>query len=211
MFKALIIGAPLAGKGTISKRIVNTFKLQHISSGDLLRANIKQKTALGQKVQQYIDSGNLVPDDVMTTLILSELTKCNHPWLLDGFPRTVAQAEQLVKEHQLQAVLNLVVPFEIIIDRVKGRWIHAASGRVYNVGFSDPKVPGKDDITGEPLVQREDDKPDIVQKRLDLYERLTKPVLEFYKQHNLLSEFKGNTSDEIWPNVKLFLEQKIKK
>lgn len=210
MFKALIIGAPLAGKGTISKRIVNTFKLKHISSGDLLRTNIEEKTEIGQKVQKYMDAGKLVPDQVITELVLNEIKKYNQPWLLDGFPRTLAQAEKLSTQHKLKAVINLIVPFEIIIDRVKHRWVHAPSGRVYNLEFNAPKVPGKDDVTGEALVQRADDKPEIVQKRLDLYEELTKPVLEYYKKHNLLVEFKGNTSDEIWPHVKGFLEKHIK-
>lgn len=211
MFKALIIGAPAAGKGTISKRIVKNFNLQHISSGDLLRKNIEQKTELGRQVSKYTDSGHLVPDEVMTALILQELDNCNQPWLLDGYPRTVAQAEHLYNRHKLNVAMNLVVPFEVIIERVKGRWIHPGSGRVYNVGYNDPKEPGKDDLTGEPLVQRADDKPEVVQQRLELYEKLTGPVIDYYKQKGLLSDFKGNTSAEVWPQVKSFLEKELKR
>lgn len=211
MFKALIIGAPAAGKGTISKRIVKTFNLQHISSGDILRKNIEQKTELGRQVSKYTDSGNLVPDEVMTALILQELDNCNKHWLLDGYPRTVSQAEHLFNRHKLNVAMNLIVPFDVIIERVKGRWVHPGSGRVYNVGFNEPKVPGRDDVTGEPLVQRADDKPEVVQQRLDLYEKLTRPVIDYYKQKGLLNDFRGNTSDEIWPQVKSFLETEMKR
>lgn len=210
MFKALIIGAPAAGKGTISKRIVKTFNLIHISSGDLLRKNIEQKTELGKQVSKYTDSGNLVPDEIMTALILHELDDCHQSWLLDGYPRTVAQAEQLYNRHKLSVAMNLIVPFEVIINRVKGRWVHPGSGRVYNVGFNEPKVPGRDDVTGEPLVQRADDKPEVVQQRLDLYEKLTRPVIDYYKSKQLLTDFQGDTSDEIWPKVRQFLEKNVK-
>lgn len=209
MFRALIIGAPAAGKGTISERIVKTFGLFHISSGDILRKNVGLQTELGNKVKSYMDSGELVPDQIITECILSELDTSNKPWLLDGFPRTVSQAHILWKKHKLDAVINLIVPFEVIIERVKGRWIHPGSGRVYNIDFNPPKVPFKDDVTGEPLVQRSDDKPEAVQQRLDLYQKLTTPVIDFYKDKQIITDFKGNTSNEIWPHVKEFLEDKI--
>lgn len=210
MFRALIIGAPAAGKGTISSRIVKTFGLTHISSGDILRKNVKAKTELGQKVQTFIDSGKLVPDEIMTKCIFDELDRCTGKWLLDGYPRTFVQAEELHEKYKLDAVINLIVPFEIIIERVKGRWVHLASGRVYNTDFNPPKVPGKDDVTGEDLMQRPDDSPELVQQRLDLYQLLTKPVIGFYNEKQLLTNFRGNTSDEIWPQVKQFLESKLK-
>uniref|UniRef100_A0A336M724 GTP:AMP phosphotransferase, mitochondrial n=1 Tax=Culicoides sonorensis TaxID=179676 RepID=A0A336M724_CULSO len=211
MFRALIIGAPAAGKGTISSRIVKTFDFVHISSGDILRKNVKAKTNLGIQVQKFMDEGNLVPDDIMSKCIFDELDKCKeNKWLLDGFPRTVVQAEELHEKYKLDTVLNLIVPFDIIIERVKGRWVHLGSGRVYNTDFNPPKVPGIDDITGEKLVQRPDDSPELVQQRLDLYELLTKPVINYYNEKHLLESFKGNTSDEIWPQVKEFLERKLK-
>lgn len=210
MFRALIIGAPAAGKGTISSRIVKTFNLVHISSGDILRKNVKAKTELGLKVQTFIDSGMLVPDEIMTKCIFDELNRCSGNWLLDGYPRTFVQAEELHEKYKLNAVINLIVPFDIIIERVKGRWVHLGSGRIYNTDFNPPKVPGKDDVTGEDLIQRPDDSPELVQQRLDLYQKLTKPVLGFYNEKQLLTNFRGNTSDEIWPLVKQFLESKIK-
>lgn len=118
-----------------------------------------------------------------------------------GFPRTVNQAENLQKVQSIDLAVNLCVPFDVIINRVKGRWVHLPSGRVYNNEFNAPKVPGKDDLTGENLIQREDDKPDVVRKRLEEYEKLTKPVIQFYKDMGVLEEFHGKTSDEIWPGV----------
>lgn len=201
LFKSVILGAPASGKGTISARIVKTFNLEHVSSGDKLRQHIQNKTAIGVEAQKYIKEGKLVPDNIMIKFISEELNSIRPVWLLDGFPRTVDQAKALWDIHNLDVALNLVVPFPVIIDRVKSRWVHLPSGRVYNIGFNTPKVMGKDDITGEPLVQREDDKPEVVQKRLEQYENLTRPVIEFYREKGILQEFAGNTSDEIWPKV----------
>lgn len=210
MFRALIIGAPAAGKGTISSRIVKTFNFVHISSGDILRKNVNASSELGLKVKKFMDDGNLVPDDIMTKCIFNELDECkDKKWLLDGFPRTVVQAEELYAKYKLDVVMNLIVPFDVIIERVKGRWVHVASGRVYNTDFNPPKVPGKDDVTGEDLIQRADDSPELVQQRLDLYQKLTKPVIAFYNEKHLLTNFRGNTSDEIWPQVKQFLDNKL--
>jgi len=179
----LIIGAPGSGKGTISNWIVRDFGLLHVSSGDLLRAQMRDGTELGLAAKSYIDKGDLVPDSVMVGLISSELKKLGEkPWLLDGFPRTQAQAEALQKETPVNVVVNLCVPFETIIERVKDRWIHPGSGRVYNLVFNPPKVAGKDDETGEDLVQRDDDKPESVRNRLEVFQQNTEPVLEFYRK-----------------------------
>lgn len=208
-FCAVMIGAPGSGKGTISGRLVKQFQFSYIASGDILRNNIKDQTELGRNAQKYINGGQLVPDNLMIDCILESLKKCGDRWLLDGFPRTVNQAEKLWTVHKLDAVVHLDVPFDVIIDRIKGRWVHIPSGRVYNIGFNEPKVPFKDDVTGEDLVQRDDDKPEAVRARLEVYANCTKPVLEFYKSKRILSEFKGRTSDEIWPNVKRFFDGKI--
>ncbi|KAK7079639.1 GTP:AMP phosphotransferase ak3, mitochondrial, partial [Halocaridina rubra] len=142
VFKMIILGAPGSGKGTISSRIVRDFGLKHLSSGDLLRSQIISKTDLGLKAQTYMKDGKLVPDDVMVKLISSELAKINIPtWLLDGFPRTQPQAEALTQHERLDLVLSLEVPHEIIIDRLKCRWTHLPSGRIYNTDFNPPKVP----------------------------------------------------------------------
>lgn len=209
-FRAVILGAPGSGKGTISSRIVRKFDMVHVSSGDLLRKSISGNTKLGLEAKSYIDAGQLVPDEVMLNVITSELSKYSkNNWLLDGFPRTINQAEKLYQTEPVDVAINLNVPFDIIIERIKGRWIHLSSGRVYNTEFNAPKVPGKDDITGEPLTQRKDDQPEAVQKRLEIYSNTFNPILEFYKSKGILEEFSGKTSDEIWPYVFKFLSSHI--
>ncbi|XP_073825814.1 GTP:AMP phosphotransferase AK3, mitochondrial-like isoform X3 [Musca autumnalis] len=211
LFRAVILGAPASGKGTISKRIVDKFGFDHISPGDILRMNVKNNTTLGKQSKVYIDQGKLVPDDLIIKCVMSRLQESTgKSWMLDGFPRTRVQAERLATIEALDAVINLEVPHEVIIDRVKGRWLHLPSGRVYNIGFNEPKVPGKDDITGEDLVQRDDDKPEIVAQRLQVYEEMMKPVLDFYYEHNLVTNFKGKTTAEIWPKVEQFLQERTK-
>lgn len=207
-FCAVIIGAPASGKGTISNWIIRDFKLHHISSGDLLRQNIKLKTELGIEAEKYTNNGQLVPDDIMIKCILKTINDEGNRWLLDGFPRTINQAEKLWQSHNLNAVIHLKVPFDVIIDRVTNRWIHLPSGRVYNIGFNDPKIPFRDDETGDELIQRDDDKLDIVHKRLEIYDNLTKPVLAYYKNKGILKEFPGSTSKEIWPKVREYLVNK---
>jgi adenylate kinase len=182
--RAIIIGAPGCGKGTISNWIVRDFKMEHVSSGDLLRAHINNGTPLGKEAKFFIDKGNLVPDATMVGLMSSSLKeKGDVNWyaaaaqttsgrevlivtfstlffrLLDGFPRTLEQAAQLQAETPVNVVIHVDVPFQTIVDRVKDRLVHPGSGRIYNTLFSPPKVEGKDDVTGEPLIQREDDKP----------------------------------------------------
>lgn len=209
LFRAVIMGAPGSGKGTVSARIVKTLNMQHISSGDMLRSNIEQKTELGQIADKYIREGKLVPDVYITKCILGELEKIkSSSWLLDGFPRTPEQADDLWRAEKIDSVINLEVPFEVIIERLRSRWVHLPSGRVYNIGFNDPKVAGKDDVTGEPLSQRPDDNPVAVKKRLEVYEACTKPVNEYFRQKGVLVTFTGKTTDELWPGVKKYLEEK---
>ncbi|CAD6995899.1 unnamed protein product [Ceratitis capitata] len=211
VFRMVMLGAPASGKGTISKRIVEKFNFVHISPGDMLRLNVLHKTELGKKAKQFMDAGKLVPDDIVMKCVLSRITEVgNKSWMLDGFPRTLVQAERLNASEPLHAVINLEVPHDVIIERVKGRWIHLPSGRVYNVGFNDPKVPGKDDITGEDLVQRDDDKPEVVAQRLQVYEEMLRPVLEYYQKQELITNFRGRTTAEIWPQVEQFLVEKTK-
>lgn len=209
--RSIILGAPGSGKGTISERIIKNFVIKHISSGDILRSNIANKTDLGKTVSSYVSSGKLVPDNVMNSLIHNELTQYHESWLLDGYPRTLPQAQKLDGAVDITLVINLVVPFDVIVDRLKSRWIHEPSGRVYNIGFNDPKVPGLDDITKEKLIQREDDKPAVVQKRLNTYATNANPVIEFFKVKNVLETFQGKSSNEIWEKLYPFLCQKLEK
>ncbi|XDV53862.1 hypothetical protein PO909_022270 [Leuciscus waleckii] len=229
VFRAVIMGAPGSGKGTVSARIVQSFGLKHLSSGDMLRANIEAKTDLGLLMKSCIDQGQLVPDDVISRLILSSLRGIERTsWLLDGFPRTVAQAEALDAVCDVDSVINLDVPFLTIRERLTSRWVHLPSGRVYNVDFNPPKKPlcsdvvcayrayslvscaqGLDDVTGEPLVQRDDDSPETVSRRLKDYERQTQPVLEYYRSKGVLETFTGTETNKIWPHVQAFLTRKI--
>lgn len=138
--------------GTISDRIIKKFNIKHLSMGDILRRHIQQKTSLGVTANKYMENGQLVPDGLVIDCILEEVSHIKQgSWLLDGFPRTIEQADKLGEAQTVNSVMNLVVPHDVIIDRVKSRWIHSPSGRVYNIGFNSPKIPGKDDITGDKL------------------------------------------------------------
>ncbi|XP_026863120.1 GTP:AMP phosphotransferase AK3, mitochondrial [Electrophorus electricus] len=210
IFRGVIMGPPGSGKGTVSGRITQTFGLKHLSSGDILRANINAKTELGLLMKSCIDQGQLVPDDIISRLVLAKLRDMDHSsWLLDGFPRTVAQAENLDSMCTLDTVINLDVPFETIKERLTSRWVHLPSGRVYNTDFNPPKIPGLDDVTGEPLSQRDDDTPVTVTRRLKAYENQTQPVLEYYRSKGVLTTFTGTETNKIWPHVHAFLGKKI--
>ncbi|XP_076875213.1 GTP:AMP phosphotransferase AK3, mitochondrial isoform X1 [Brachyhypopomus gauderio] len=210
IFRSVIMGPPGSGKGTVSNRITLSFGLKHLSSGDILRANINAKTELGLLMKTCIDQGQLVPDDIISRLVLANLRDMDHSsWLLDGFPRTVAQAESLDSMCTLDTVINLDVPFETIKERLTSRWVHLPSGRVYNTEFNPPKIPGLDDVTGEPLSQRDDDTPETVTRRLKAYENQTEPVLEYYRSKGMLTTFMGTETNKIWPHVQAFLAKKI--
>ncbi|XP_023232975.1 GTP:AMP phosphotransferase AK3, mitochondrial-like isoform X2 [Centruroides sculpturatus] len=210
-FNAVIMGGPGSGKGTISSFIVKHFQLKHISIGDMLRNEIQDKTDAGNEAKKFIEKGKLVPDDLAIRLFssqISSLIKSNSPsLLLDGFPRTVPQAKYLDEILPVSCVIKLDVPDDIIIERVKGRYIHLSSGRVYHTEFNPPKVAGIDDVTGEPLIQRDDDKPETIKARLDTYRKETQLVLDYYSEKHLLHIFYGKESKEIWPRVKNMLEQ----
>lgn len=205
-FRLVILGAPGSGKGTISKRIIRDFELKYLSSGDLLRAQMIEKTDAGNEAKLYIEHGQLVPDELIIKLITNELNKMRGTsWLLDGFPRTATQAKALQKDEPVNLALNLDVPAAVIMDRIKGRWIHTPSGRIYHTDFNPPKVEKRDDVTGDRLQQREDDKAEVVRERLYSYSKNMKHVLEFYKDLEILQEFRGTESNEIWPRIRNYL------
>mmetsp|Transcript_2825 Transcript_2825/g.4038 ORF Transcript_2825/g.4038 Transcript_2825/m.4038 type:complete len:253 (-) Transcript_2825:218-976(-) len=206
---ALIMGPPGGGKGTISKKILKDFSFVHVSTGDVLRMNVAQKTELGLRAKQFMDKGEYVPDGVMIDLVKDEIQKAggNDPnVLLDGFPRTEPQAVALDEVQPVNFVINLEIPHDTIVERLSGRWTHPGSGRVYAYDYNPPKEEGKDDVTGEPLVQREDDQPKVIRSRLEKYDQLTLPVLEFYRKQNKLHTFAGTESDAIYPEVKKLLD-----
>ena len=183
--RVVLLGAPGAGKGTQAQFICERFGIPQISTGDMLRAAIKAGTDLGKQVKEVMDSGGLVSDDLIIGLIKERITEtdCANGFLFDGFPRTIPQAEALVDAGiVLDHVLEIAVADEEIVARLSGRRVHPGSGRIYHVDHNPPKVAGKDDVTGEELIQREDDKEETVRKRLQVYHTQTKPLVEFYKQ-----------------------------
>jgi adenylate kinase len=261
-----LVGAPGVGKGTQTTRLLTKFSdLSSISSGDLLRENVRQRTPLGIKAESVMKSGNLVPDPLMIRLIVGELTKrgwikseapalslayssassalssaamaqaeaelefddyvdpvgsrraasmedvslpkreiADTPsasFILDGFPRTEGQARMLDREIEMNFVVNIDTPHDVVIERISNRLMHAPSGRIYNKTFNPPKVEGKDDVTGEPLTRRDDDDPEAFKQRLKKFVEKSSPLLEHYDKKGMLWTVKGNTSDEITPQL----------
>lgn len=181
--RIILLGAPGAGKGTQAQFIKDRYGIPQISTGDMLRAAVKAGTPLGLQAKAVMDAGQLVSDDLIIALVKDRLSQsdCEKGYLLDGFPRTIPQAEAMrANGIDVDHVVEFVVPDEEIIERLSGRRVHPGSGRVYHLQNHPPKVEGKDDETGEPLVQRDDDKEETVRKRLDVYHSQTKPLIEFY-------------------------------
>ncbi len=181
--KLILLGAPGAGKGTQATYICQKYGIPQISTGDMLRAAVKAGTPLGIEAKKVMDAGGLVSDDLIINLVKERIAQpdCAKGFLFDGFPRTIPQAEAMKEAGvNLDYVLEIDVPFEAIIERMSGRRSHPASGRTYHVKFNPPKEEGKDDVTGEPLVQRDDDKEDTVKKRLDVYSQQTRPLVDYY-------------------------------
>jgi adenylate kinase len=181
--RLILLGAPGAGKGTQATFICKQYGIPQISTGDMLRAAVKAGTAMGLQAKAVMDSGALVSDDIIIGLVKERIAQpdCAKGFLFDGFPRTIPQADAMKAAGvKLDYVLEIDVPFDAIIERMSGRRSHPASGRTYHVKFNPPKVDGKDDVTGEPLIQRDDDKAETVQKRLDVYSAQTRPLVDYY-------------------------------
>ncbi|KAG8410599.1 Adenylate kinase 2 [Metarhizium acridum] len=258
--RVILVGAPGVGKGTQSERLLGRFpQLASISTGDLLRSNVKNRTPLGIKAESTIKAGGLVADDLMLRLISSELR--NRGWLqshgppevmtlsseattaaemrtpdsmafgafaagrplspaqasedpkasfiLDGYPRNAAQASSLEGIVPINLAVSLKTPFEVILERIAGRWVHEPSGRVYNTTFNAPKVPGRDDVTGEPLTQRADDTEEVYRARFQKFQETSEPLLEHYAKKGVLVEVEGMSSDEISPKLYEVFEQRF--
>ncbi|KAH8899352.1 P-loop containing nucleoside triphosphate hydrolase protein [Thozetella sp. PMI_491] len=264
--RVILIGAPGVGKGTQSERLLQRFpQLSSISSGDLLRHNVKQRTPLGIKVESTLKTGGLVPDDLILRLITNEL---NHrgwlfanatgrpntmtlsssaigadeassyerdadvasfissptmghnfvsspsedpsaSFLLDGFPRTAAQADRLDEIVPINLAVGIHTPLDVIMERISGRWVHEPSGRVYNTTFNAPKVPGLDDITGEKLVRRADDSEEVYRQRFKKFQETSEPLMEHYARKGVLIEVEGMSSDEISPKLYQEFEERF--
>ncbi len=181
--RLILLGAPGAGKGTQAAFICKKFGIPQISTGDMLRAAVKAGTEMGLAAKKVMDSGGLVSDDIIIGLVKERIAQpdCANGFLFDGFPRTIVQADAMkAASVVLDLVLEIDVPDEAIVERMSGRRVHVASGRVYHVKYNPPKVDGKDDVTGEELIQRDDDKEATVLNRLDVYKNQTRPLVEYY-------------------------------
>jgi adenylate kinase len=181
--RLILLGPPGAGKGTQATFIKEAFRIPQISTGDMLRAAVSAGTPLGREAKKVMDSGKLVSDDIIIGLVRDRLREpdCRNGYLFDGFPRTLPQAQAMRESDVgIDYVLEIDVPDQAIIERMSGRRTHPASGRTYHVTFNPPKVPGVDDVTGEPLVQRDDDREETVRKRLEVYQAQTRPLVDYY-------------------------------
>ena len=207
--KIIMLGAPGAGKGTQAKMIAEKCGIPHISTGDIFRANIKNGTELGAKAKEYMDKGLLVPDELVCDLVVDRIQQadCEKGYILDGFPRTIPQAEALENalnaiEQKLDYAIDIDVPDENIINRMSGRRACVGCGATYHVLFNPTKVEGKCDVCGESLILRDDDKPETVKKRLDVYHTQTQPFIDFYTERKVLVEVDGTQSmDKVFDDI----------
>ncbi len=201
----IFLGPPGAGKGTIAARVKEHYEIPHISTGDLFRAHIQNRTDIGKQVKAILDSGELVPDELTIEMVRQRLQEgdTEKGFILDGFPRTIPQAEALGGIARIDAVLNFELSKASIIKRLSGRRIAKQSGRVYHIHYNPPKVEGKCDETGETLIQREDDKPEAIENRLAVYERQTAPLIDYYtKKGSLIAIDAEPSADEVFAQVK---------
>ena len=196
--KIIMLGAPGAGKGTQAKKIAAKYDIPHISTGDIFRANIKNGTELGNKAKTYMDQGLLVPDELVVDLVVDRVQQddCKNGYVLDGFPRTIPQAEALDKAlsaigDSVDYAINVEVPDENIIERMSGRRACVGCGATYHIVYNPTKVEGKCDTCGADLILRDDDKPETVKKRLDVYHEQTQPLIDYYKAKGILKEVDG--------------------
>ncbi len=201
--KIIMLGAPGAGKGTQAKKIADKYQIPHISTGDIFRANIKEGTELGKKAKSYMDQGQLVPDELTLELIMDRFQNpdCANGYVLDGFPRTIPQAEALTealakKGETIDYAINVEVPDENIINRMGGRRACLGCGSTYHIIYAPTKTEGICDRCGEKLVLRDDDKPETVKNRLNVYHNQTQPLIEYYTKQGKLAEVDGTQSME---------------
>ena len=211
----ILLGPPGCGKGTQAQKLIREFGFVQLSTGDMLRAAISKGTEIGMQAKSIIDKGELVSDELVIGIVRDRIfsTECECGYMLDGFPRTLAQAEKLDqilsdRNQKIDVVFRLCVPDDMAIRRIAGRRFHITSGRSYNIEFNPPKIEGRDDITGEKLVQREDDKEEIVQSRLNTYHELTEPLVRYYQKQGILKAIDGTDSPEnIYTEIKKSLNE----
>ncbi|MGD1992387.1 MAG: adenylate kinase [Anaerolineae bacterium] len=214
----VLLGPPASGKGTQAARLHETFGLPHVASGDLFRENLKDETELGRKAKEYMDRGALVPDDVTIAMVMERLSRpdCAAGAILDGFPRTIAQAEALdealsAQGHKVCVVPYIAVPDEVLVERVAGRRLCRVCGKSYHVRFNPPEEPGICDEDGGELYQRDDDKPETVRKRLEVYWQQTSPLIDYYRNRGVLVEVDGDQSiDTVTADLREVISERLK-
>lgn len=212
--RIILLGPPGAGKGTQAANIVSAFHIPHISTGDIFRKNLKEGTPLGLKAKEYMDQGLLVPDDLVLEIVKDRLSEddCKQGFMLDGFPRTEAQAEALDENLKtmgasLDTVLNIEVDHELLIERITGRRICKKCGATYHVKFNSPIEEGKCDLCGGELYQRADDQEETVKKRLDVYTQQTQPLIKYYEEKGILKTINGQQDiDKVFEDIKVVLQ-----
>ena len=210
-----MLGPPGCGKGTQAQKLIREFGFIQLSTGDMLRASISKGTEIGMQAKSIIDKGELVSDELVIGIVRDRIfsTECECSYMLEGFPRTFAQAEKLDQilsdmNQKIDVVFRLCVPDDMAMRRIAGRRFHITSGRSYNIEFNPPKIEWRDDITGEKLVQREDDKEEIVQSRLNTYHELTEPLVRYYQKQGILRAIDGTGSPEnIYTEIKQTLNE----
>ncbi|MFW5795818.1 MAG: adenylate kinase [Alkalispirochaeta sp.] len=200
----IFLGPPGAGKGTMATRVADAAGIPHISTGDIFRYNIKNGTELGQRVKSILGSGELVPDELTIELVRDRLVQADASkgYILDGFPRTIPQADALNGFSSIDKVINFSLNDEEVVKRLSGRRVHPGSGRTYHILFNPPKVDGKDDETGESLVQREDDREEAIKNRLRVYREQTEPLIAYYRERDLLVDLDSSPApDEVFRSL----------
>ena len=212
--KIIMLGAPGAGKGTQAKKVAKKYNIPHISTGDIFRANIKEGTELGKRAKEYMDKGELVPDDITIGMLLDRIHKadCKNGFVLDGFPRTIPQAKSLSEalsklNEKIDYAINIDVPDDSIITRMSGRRACLSCGSTYHIKYSAPKKENICDNCGSELVIRDDDKPETVKKRLDVYHKQTQPLIDYYDNENILANVDGTKDmEEVFLDIIAVLE-----